>query len=221
MKIYKLEKIPKSMPKTLAMEALFEKEKILNEIVIGKTGNLNFCQSVKQKNYIEHCYNLFKPYTKKGIISSWNKRNGKLHEILNFYTCAIFKKYLLMFYKYEDISNKRIKIIPSNIEKLLTLRGLAYWLMDDGYYNKKKVFLCTHSFTQTEVILLASILENKFNIPTKVIQIKQPRKKSEFWYILRIENTSLLWNLVKDFILPSFEYKFGNSKDFPIYTENK
>jgi LAGLIDADG DNA endonuclease family len=38
-----------------------------------------------------------------------------------------------------------IKIVPSNIEGLLTKVGLAYWIQDDGNFNKKtkQVILCS------------------------------------------------------------------------------
>lgn len=149
-KIYKLKPIPKSKPQTLELMGKFKKEPFLTEIFIGKilgdasinkTGNLCFSQSVKQKDYVEHCFDLFKSYIKpnSNIRSYMNKRNGKEHEILSFETCAIFKEYLPIFPRFlfwknkdEEITNKRIKIIPSNIDEMLTARGIAYWFMDDG-----------------------------------------------------------------------------------------
>ena len=37
----------------------------------------------------------------------------------------------LNFY-HELFYKDNIKVIPINLEKLLTARGLAYWIMDDG-----------------------------------------------------------------------------------------
>lgn len=211
-------KIPKSSKKTLELIAKFKLETILQEIVIGKIlgdasirkeGILNFTQSIKQKEYIEHCYNLFKNYTKSGIKLNLNKRNNKINEILYFETCAIFKEYLPFFYKQKEGSNARIKIIPSNIYELLTPRGLAYWIMDDGTY-KGAVILCTHSFTEEEVLLLMNVLITKFNLDCKIRKIKI-RDTGLFWSTILIKSNSTykLWDLVGEYILPSMYYKFG------------
>jgi hypothetical protein len=48
------------------------------------------------------------------------------------------------------------KVIPINIFYLLTPVSLAYWIADDGSWNKvgKYVTLCNDSFTLKEVLQL-------------------------------------------------------------------
>jgi len=47
------------------------------------------------------------------------------------------------------------QILPSNIADLFTPLSLAYWIVDDGCFNKisQRVILCTHSFSLDEVNL--------------------------------------------------------------------
>lgn len=212
-------KIPKNNKNTIKIIQEFKNEKKLQEIAIGKilgdghirsTGNLNFCQSIKQKEYIEHCYELFKKYTTSGIKINLNKRNQKIHQILYFETKAIFKEELQIFYKYDEINKKRIKIIPKNIDKLLTPIGLAYWIMDDGYYDNPNLNLCTHSFTESEVIQLKIVLEEKFNLKCKIRQEKI-RDTNLFWFLLIIKKESMptLISLIEKFIIPPMKYKLG------------
>lgn len=52
------------------------------------------------------------------------------------------------------IENRNIKIVAKNISELLTQRAIAYWIMGDGTYNKKYIFISTESFTKIEVELL-------------------------------------------------------------------
>lgn len=219
-KVYKLKGIPKSTPKTIELTKKFQMDTLLNEVFIGKilgdasinkTGNLCISQGIAQKEYIEHCFTLFKNYIRPGrqINSYMNKRKGKLHEILSFETCAIFKEYLPLFYRYEENTNKRIKIIPENIGEMLTLRSLAYWIMDDGGYKSGRVTLSTHSFTLQENIFLATIIENKFSLDCTIVQVSNHNKIGDYWYVIKINDTSLLWSLVQEYILPSFYYKFG------------
>jgi hypothetical protein len=40
-----------------------------------------------------------------------------------------------------------LKIVPSNIQDLFTPRGLAYWITDDGYLQKKGLHLNTYGFS--------------------------------------------------------------------------
>lgn len=212
-------KIPKDNKHTKIIKEQFQKEKILQEIAIGKilgdgsisdTGNLNFCQSIKQKEYIEHCYELFKKYTRSGIKVQNRQRNNVPLISLAFDTKAVFKDYLVMFYKYEEINKKRIKIIPSNIKELLTPISLAFWIMDDGSFNKYGVKLCTHSFTLEEVILLKEVLESKFNLKCSIRKMRI-RESEFFWHLIYIkkESMKLLWELVGEYIIPSMKYKFG------------
>ncbi len=46
-----------------------------------------------------------------------------------------------------------MKVIPYNIDQLLTPIGLAYWFMDDGYAERSGFILCTDSFTESEIDL--------------------------------------------------------------------
>jgi hypothetical protein len=155
--------------------------------------------------------------------------NGKEHEILSFETCAIFKEYLPIFPRFlfwknrdEEITNKRIKIIPSNIDEMLTARGIAYWFMDDGcYYSSSKIMFCTQAFTTynptawgftlEENNLLSKVLQKKFSLDCSVIQVKQPKKENQFWYPLIVKKNKKLTELLELYLLPSFNYKLSGS----------
>ena len=58
-----------------------------------------------------------------------------------------------------------LKIVPSNIQDLLTPRGLAYWIMDDGSLQNKGLHLNTYGFTNQDVLKLKITLENMFLPP--------------------------------------------------------
>jgi hypothetical protein len=60
-----------------------------------------------------------------------------------------------MFY-----NSNYFKIVPLNIENLLTPRGLAYWIMDDGSLKNKGLHLNTYGFTNEGVLSLKHTLEN-------------------------------------------------------------
>lgn len=193
--------------------------KILGDGYLDKSGALRFCHSGKQKEYIEYCYKFFQKYTASPIKSTLRqkKESENIHEELTFATRSIFKDYLNIFYTY-DSTNKRIKVIPSNIEEYITPCSLAFWIMDDGMKNHKQLGLCTHSFTKEENILLMTVLEKKFQLVCKLHIQKDHRYPDKIWYFIRIYNVEKVWALVKDYIIPSMHYKFGDFATSEIQT---
>ena len=85
-----------------------------------------------------------------------HKDTGKVYSHMRFKTCSLpcFNKVYDLFYP----AGK--KVVPQNIGELLKPLGLAYWICDDGSFNKKDraVVLSTQGFTLQEVNLLIKAL---------------------------------------------------------------
>lgn len=214
--------IPKSNKNTLKLIEKLKKETILLEVAIGKIlgdgsisreGALHFCHShsIKQKEYIEHCYNLFKDFSKNGIKSQKRQRlgQGNINEELSFNTRPIFKEFLPLFYKYKENESTRTKIVPKIVEEFLTFRSLAYWIMDDGRKAEKNIDICSFSFTKEENEFLIKVLQTKLKIQCELKYIKNFNNKTELWYFIRIINNDFFWNQIKKYVLPSMYYKFN------------
>lgn len=94
---------------------------------------LVFAQSaVVHKEYFNHVLNIFLPfcvdnYTPQSGLNR-DKRTNKSYSSISFTTMQLpcFNEYREMFY----ILN--VKKVPENIYELLTPRGLAHWIKDDG-----------------------------------------------------------------------------------------
>jgi hypothetical protein len=83
---------------------------------------------------------------------------------------------------YTLVEGRRIKVIPGDIEGILTPRAIAYWLAGDGYFNplqgciiaKGAYGICTDSFTIAEVDRLRDSLLARFAIEsTRVLCAKR------------------------------------------------
>ena len=143
----------------------------LNEIIIGLllgdghiqqrsiNGNSRFTykQSSFKKhhfNYFNHVCDLFKPYLSKEFYLKENfytdKRTNIKYGSVNFATLSLpcFNFYRNLFY-----NSNNIKIVPLNIQELLTPRGLAYWILDNGSLQNKGLHLNTYAFTNNEVLI--------------------------------------------------------------------
>jgi hypothetical protein len=116
-----------------------------------------------------------------------------------------------LWYKWHNETNKFIKIIPLNISEMFSDISLAYWIMDDGYFDSygrtKTVLLCTESFTKEECVILQNLLLEKLNIKSTL----KVRDKINNRYRIRISKTSMdtVISLVKPYMHNDFLYKLG------------
>lgn len=125
---------------------------------------------------------------------------GKSYKFAQFVTLThpSFTELYKIFYR-----NKK-KIVPKNINKLLTHPlSLGVWIMDDGAKDNVGMTIQTHSFTRNEVKRLIAMLKKNFCL-TATIRLN---KKKYIIYLPQSQITKL-WNIVKDYILPEYKYKF-------------
>ena len=83
---------------------------------------------------------------------------------------------------------------------------MAYWICDDGGFNKKDraVVLNTQGFTKEEVELLISVLTDKFDLKCTI-------KKDRGAFAIRISSNSLpvLQNLLAPIMPSMMRHKIG------------
>ena len=136
-------------------------------------GSVNACLQFKQgiihEDYLLDLYERFKESCpsalriKTKILNPQpDKRTGKVYSSICFstYSLPCFNDLYNLFY----VEGK--KVVPGNIGDLLTPLALAYWICDDGSWNKLPgyVVLCTECFTPADVYLLINVLNSKWNL---------------------------------------------------------
>ena len=106
-----------------------------------------------------HLYELFKDFCHSGpkiITRAPDKRTGKVYSTIYFLTRSLpcFNELYNLFYV------NGVKVVPQNIAELITPLGLAFWICDDGCFQKSHniVILCTDSFPLEQVTLLIDVL---------------------------------------------------------------
>ena len=204
-------------------------ESPLNEIMIGLllgdghiqkrsiNGNSRFIYGqsslrLHHLNYFNHVFELFKPYLSKDFNpkkrSFTDKRSNKKYSSVQFATLSLpcFNYYKELFY------NENKKIVPSNIQNLLSPRGSAYWIMDDGSLQNKGLHLNTYGFTQQHIFLLKTTLENMFGENTLKCSIHN-HQKGERIYIWE-ESMELIRNNISQFIHKDMLYKINSDKRY-------
>lgn len=156
-----------------------------------------------KKNSLLNLFKLYLPLVlsySKIIIRKSDKRTGKVYKSIAFKTSKMdcFNEYHNLFYK-----NKK-KVVPKNIRVLLTTRGLAYWIMDDGSKLKyNQMILHTRAFNKKDVILLQDTLRINFNLNTRI----EKKEKNQWVIFIPIRQKIPLKDIVKPYIYESMLYK--------------
>ena len=167
-----------------------------------------FKQSAAHKDYLFWLFNFFnsRGYCSNNLPIKFTQQLGD-----KFLDCYRFNTYafssLLDLYKLFYNSNKK-KVIPNNIEELLTPLALAIWIECVGTFKSPGLRLATlpnwTCFTKQEVELLVKALENKFNIKSSL-----QKNNANYQLYIKAESMPLLKKLVLPYVVPSLRYKLG------------
>lgn len=175
-----------------------------------------FLQSLEQSELIFNLYELFKDFTisPPKVNSSLIKETGNRRYNISFGTRTLpcFNKFYHLFY------NNRVKVVPINIEDLLTPVTLAYWIMGDGSWKGYGLRLHTNNFTKSEVELLINAINKNFGFSSS-INIAN-KSKSQYTIYIPSKDVENLRSLVIPYILPSFIYKLGLKNTIPSSDKN-
>jgi hypothetical protein len=97
---------------------------------------------------------------------------------------------------------------------LLTWEGVAWWFMDDGTKSGSRFILCTHGFSELEVVVIRDWFLSR-NLDANLNLIAK-RGKSGTYPIIRFTNAASrqLADLIRPYVFPEMAYKIS----LPTYT---
>ncbi len=168
-------------------------------------------QTVKHREYIFWLYEALKDWLPPDSrtprqAQHRHQKTGKIYHSYAFNTVnhpAFFKCYHA-FYKGKKKTLNDLDYIASKFNVL----SFAVWLMDDGFLsgNCKRIAISTNSFTKDEVNWLRELLHTKFGFKTWICK---RTNTSEITYEIAFDRRSSIEasNLLRDFVLPSMQYK--------------
>ena len=169
---------------------------------------------IQHINYFNHVLELFKPYLSKDFKlktrSFVDQRTNNSYGSVNFATYS-FKCFY--FYKNLFYNSDNLKIVPSNIQELLTPRGLAYYLIFDSSLQNKGLHLNTYgaSHTNQDIFILKLTLENMFGENTLKCSIHK-HKKGEIIYIWG-ESMDMIRHNISKFMHKNMLYKLNSDQN--------
>ena len=142
----------------------------------GRTYRLKIEQSLKHQDYVQHLYEIFKPWVLTPPQSKEKSTPGHTSWNCWFQTVShgAFRFYAHQFY----IEGRRQ--VPRLIHRWLTPRALSYWFMDDGSIKSKQskgIILNIQSYPIKDIQRLVDSLQEKLGLQAK------PRKQKEGFQI--------------------------------------
>jgi LAGLIDADG DNA endonuclease family len=156
------------------------------------------------KEYLLHLYHIFNNLciNQPKLDKHFNKITEKIYESIYFtsITLPCINEYYYMFY-----NSNRTKIIPININELLTPIELAYWAMDNGYKKESGFILCTENFTKDENLVLIKVLKKCFNLNCTLYK----KEKIKYRIYIKAKISSSVINLVKLYFHSKMLYKIN------------
>lgn len=157
------------------------------------------------KEYFMLVYSIFESfcvnnYTVQKRVFRDNK-SAKPHKALCFTTMQLpcFNIFREMFY----ISN--VKRVPENIYDLLTPRGLAFWIMDDGSRQGDGLHISVYAFSNIDVDKLMFTLQDKYKLKCSIHLNRDGKPRI---YIFK-ESMHNLKGLTKQYFVSEMLYKLG------------
>ena len=174
----------------------------------SSTGNsrLVYAQTaIAHKAYFEYVYSFFSSFCAKDYIPQSrvvrDNRTEKIYSAISFTTMQLpcFNVFREQFY----LSN--IKTVPNNIYELLTAKGLAFWIMDDGSKHGTGLHISVYAFSNNDVDKLMFTLQDKFNLKCSIHYNRDNKPRI---YIFKQSMVDLI-TLVKPYFINEMLYKLG------------
>lgn len=161
--------------------------------------------AVTHKEYFDYVLSFFLPFCVKHykpqsrIVK--DNRTKKTYSAISFTTMQLpcFNEYRELFYELN------VKIVPANIYELLTPRGLAFWLMDDGSKHGSGMHISVYGFTNTDLDKLMFTLQDKLKLKCSIHYNRDNKPRI---YIFK-ESMDILITLVKPYFIKEMVYKLG------------
>jgi len=159
-----------------------------------------FAQGTIHYGYLLHVFNLFQ---EAGLVlmtapsMGTSVINGVTYTWAQFTTVSLAAWNTLHSMWYVN----GVKVIPMNIDLLLTPIAMAYWFMDDGGWTGPGIHINTNSFTQEDVLRLLNVLKNKYGLKCSI----HSRNRIYIW----AGSTAQFIDIVRPYIHEDMAYKLS------------
>ena len=172
----------------------------------GRTYRVKFEYSVKQREYADHLYEIFKGW----IPTPPQVKQDVTHNNIWFQTVS---HSAFRFYAHQFYDGKR-KCVPKLIHRYLTERAIAYWYMDDGSIKSREskgVIFNTHGFVGNDVRRLMDVLRTSF-----ALEASERTQKDGTQIYISGKSYERFREIVDEYMHSSMRYKIPVDRKTPM-----
>ena len=186
---------------------------ILGDATLSKThihAHIKFEQGHKQKDFLDHLFQLFREYSFMEAPGSRLSLAGERAGEVKSYWFKTFSQSTFTLLYHSFYREKRKFVDRHFLENALSPRGLAYWVMSDGSLQKggRECVLHSQGFSREENCILSSVINEKFLLNSRVI----PHKKVYSVILIPGNRAPVLRQLLLPHLIPSMMYKLPQSR---------
>jgi ubiquinol-cytochrome c reductase cytochrome b subunit len=171
----------------------------------GNGTRIRFYQEGSHKDYLLWLHSLIVSHGYASditpVLSTRLGNSGKIRYVIRFntYTFSSFNWIHECWY-----GANNIKVVPSCIDQFLSPLALAIWLMDDAGKVSSGLKFCTHSFLLSDVQKLSFLLNQKYDLSTRVHSAGFLNQ-----YVIYVPKGAIirLNRIVEPYLHPSMKYK--------------
>lgn len=171
--------------------------------------NIKFEQKADNKSYLDSIHYDFEDWC--GSPPKWYVKESRIIKSYWFKTYGhrAFDFYADQFYRIDEKTEKRTKVVPKLIHRWLNEESLAYWFMDDGNKDKNTAYvLNTQGFTLRENESLADALGKSFKFNVNIHKNNNYRTgKKGYRLYIPARSRDDFTEIVYPHIIPCFKYK--------------
>lgn len=173
----------------------------------SKTGSarLRIHHGEKQKEFVFWKYLEFKNFvlSKPRRIKSGKVNTNNLYSW--YFHTKTFSDFGIMHNKFYFEGKK---VLPFNLQNLLTPLSLAVWYMDDGCLSRDSIILNTQNFSYVENMRIVEVLYNCFKISSGI-----HKDRDEYRIGIRKDSMDRFLSIVEPNVINSLKYKIKPRND--------
>lgn len=165
----------------------------------SQVARLKVEQGLVQKDFVDWLFDVFGEFV---------KTPPRLKE-KSVYFNTLSSSQFYVFHRIFYLNGK--KIIPNDLNLLLTPISLAIWFMGDGSVKSNETngrIINTHAFSEAEVNKICLLLKEKFSLQASI-----RRQKDGLQIYISAKSAIIFKDLIAKHLLPSFYYKLPRFKN--------
>ena len=170
---------------------------IINGALRGMKTRIRFRQSIYNIEYMNYLIAEMEGLTRGKLSEHWGK-------VPCYYFSTRLMEELNTFRERHYEGRKRI--IPKDLESIMTPLTMAIWIMDNGHKSRGNRVLNTHRYGKGDQERVLEVLKSKYEIEGTI-----NRDRDKYRILISARSTrEIVIPMVREYILDCFKYKIGS-----------